>query len=184
MTVYLTSYDGCSTLQGWPNVTWHVAQTLRLPQNFSGVKFCSWAIFNNKKSFLLLLPLMTIGHKAGYYCHFRVLCSVNCDTGRKKKKQKKKRVWGFTGTGRGMTFDLKVPRVGDKTASFEWDYKPNAKRSRTQYVKDPVIVKFMSHCHCQVDYGNTKVTWHKITQHATTYLNMLYQYGSHTPRRA
>ena len=30
----------------------------------------------------VLLPLMTIGHKAGHYCHFRVLRSVNSDTGR------------------------------------------------------------------------------------------------------
>ena len=52
----------------------------------------------------LLLPLMTIGHKAGHYCHFRVLRSVNSDAGRKKKKQKKRqkrRVLEFI--GRGMT---------------------------------------------------------------------------------
>ena len=40
---------------------------------------------------LLLLPLLTIDHKAGHYCHFRVLHSVNSDTGRKKKKKKNKR---------------------------------------------------------------------------------------------
>ena len=33
---------------------------------------------------------MTVGHKAGHYCHFRVLRSVNTDTGRKKKEKKKK----------------------------------------------------------------------------------------------
>ena len=35
---------------------------------------------------LVPLPLMTIGHKAGYYCHFRVLRGVNSDTGRKKRE--------------------------------------------------------------------------------------------------
>ena len=57
----------------------------------------------------LLLPLMTIGHKASHYCHFRVLGSANSDTGRKKKKQKRektkerkkkeRRVVGFNGSG-------------------------------------------------------------------------------------
>ena len=55
----------------------------------------------------LLLPLMTIGHKAGHYCHFRIQCSV--DTGRKK--------WfGIYWQG-DDTFHLKVPWVGDRTAS-------------------------------------------------------------------
>ena len=40
---------------------------------------------------LLFLPLMTIGHKAGHYCHFRILQGVNSDTGSKKKKRKKKK---------------------------------------------------------------------------------------------
>ena len=39
----------------------------------------------------LLLPLMTVSHKAAHYCHFRVLCSTNSDTGRKKKKQKREK---------------------------------------------------------------------------------------------
>ena len=62
---------------------------------------------------LLFLPLMTIGHKAGHYCHFRVLCSANSDTGSKKeetkeiKKKKKKlerkkeeeKFWDLLGRG-------------------------------------------------------------------------------------
>ena len=32
---------------------------------------------------LLVFPLMSIGHKAGHHCHFRVLRSANSDTGRK-----------------------------------------------------------------------------------------------------
>ena len=40
---------------------------------------------------LLLLPFMTIGHKAGHYCHFRVLRSANYDTGRLKKKRERER---------------------------------------------------------------------------------------------
>ena len=44
----------------------------------------------------LLLPLMTIGHKAGHYCHFRVLRSVNSDTGRKKREgEEEKKVWNL-----------------------------------------------------------------------------------------
>ena len=39
----------------------------------------------------LLLPLMTIGHKAGHYRHCRVLRSANSDTGRKNKKRKRER---------------------------------------------------------------------------------------------
>ena len=38
-----------------------------------------------------LLPLMTIGHKAGHYRHCRVLRSANSDTGRKNKKRKRER---------------------------------------------------------------------------------------------
>ena len=57
---------------------------------------------------------MTIGHKAGHYCHFRVLRGVNIDTDRKKKK--KKNSFGIYWEG-DDTFDLKVPRVGDRTAS-------------------------------------------------------------------
>ena len=37
---------------------------------------------------LLRLLLMTIGYKAGHYCHFRVLRNANSDTGRKKTKRK------------------------------------------------------------------------------------------------
>ena len=58
---------------------------------------------------------MTVGHKAGHYCHFMVLRSANSDTGRKKtkgKKEKKSRVLEFMGGGGGDTFDLNVPRVG------------------------------------------------------------------------
>ena len=39
--------------------------------------------------------LMTIGHKAGHYCHFRVP-SVDSDTGRKKKTERKKG-WNLLG---------------------------------------------------------------------------------------
>ena len=39
----------------------------------------------------LLLPLMTIGHKAGHYRHCRVLRSANSHTGRKNKKRKRER---------------------------------------------------------------------------------------------
>jgi len=50
-------------------------------------------LHNNKtphnKILVLLLPLMTIGHEAGHYCHFRVLHSVNGATGRKKKKRER-----------------------------------------------------------------------------------------------
>ena len=38
---------------------------------------------------ILLLLLLTIGHEAGHYCHFRVLHSVNSATGRKKKKRER-----------------------------------------------------------------------------------------------
>ena len=68
---------------------------------------------------LLFLPLMTIGHKAGQTCHFRVLHNVSNDTGRKKKKKdnnKKEKSFGIYWEG-DDTFDLKVPRVGDRTAS-------------------------------------------------------------------
>ena len=61
---------------------------------------------------------MTIGHQAGHYCHFRVLYSVNSDTGRMKKDKRKKIYWEGDGT-----FDLKVPRVGDKTASEESSFR-------------------------------------------------------------
>ena len=44
----------------------------------------------NHQDLLLLLPLMTIGHEAGHYCHFKRLRSFNTDTGRKKKKERKK----------------------------------------------------------------------------------------------
>ena len=53
----------------------------------------------------LLLPLMTIGHKAGHYCLFRILCSINIDTGRKEKKRKEKErekeeeFWNLLGGG-------------------------------------------------------------------------------------
>ena len=40
---------------------------------------------------------MIIGHKAGRYCHFRV-ASVDSDTGRKKKKERKK-FWNLVGGG-------------------------------------------------------------------------------------
>ena len=50
---------------------------------------------------------MTIGHKAGHYCHFRIQCSV--DTGRKK--------WFVIYWQGDDTFHLKVPWVGDRTAS-------------------------------------------------------------------
>ena len=59
---------------------------------------------------------MTIGHKAGHYCHFRVFRSVNSDTGRKKKKRERKKSFGIYWEG-DDTVDLKVPRVGDRTAS-------------------------------------------------------------------
>ena len=65
---------------------------------------------------------MSIGHKAGYYSHFRVPHSANSDTGRKKKKrkktrEKKKKSFGIYWEG-DDNFDLKVPRVGDRTASW------------------------------------------------------------------
>ena len=54
---------------------------------------------------LLLLPLMTVSHKAGHYCHRRVLRSTNSDTGRKKEAKKRKRkkeredFWNVLGGG-------------------------------------------------------------------------------------
>ena len=78
---------------------------------------------------IIIIPLMAIGQLCaghywcktpsylltGHYCHFSLLCSVNR---KKKKRQKKKKEKSF-----GIywewdeTFDLKVPRVGDRTAS-------------------------------------------------------------------
>ena len=75
----------------------------------------------------LLHPLMTIGHKAGHYCHFRVLRSVNSYTGRKKKKKEKSSGIYWQG---GNTFDLKVPRVGDRTASGESSFQSLTVRER------------------------------------------------------
>ena len=82
---------------------------------------------------------MTIGHKAGHYCHFRVLCRANGDTGSKeeetkerspppppppkkdRKRQEKKKSFGIKSFGiyweGDDTFNLKVRRVGDRTAS-------------------------------------------------------------------
>jgi len=59
---------------------------------------------------------MTIGHKAGHYCHFGAIRGVNSDTGRKKKERKKKKKknkrknksFGIYWEG-DDTFDLKVP---------------------------------------------------------------------------
>ena len=48
------------------------------------------ALANNIIYILLFFPLMTIGHKAGHYCHFRVLCSANSDIGSKKEETKKR----------------------------------------------------------------------------------------------
>ena len=70
---------------------------------------------------------MTIGHKVGHYCHFRVLRSVNSYTGRKKKKKEKS--LGIYWQG-GNTFDLKVPRVGDRTASGESSFQSLTVRER------------------------------------------------------
>ena len=58
---------------------------------------------------------MAIGHKAGHYCHFRVLRNANSDTGRKKKKREREREFRIYWEG-DDTFILKVPRVGDRTA--------------------------------------------------------------------
>ena len=63
-------------------------------------------------SYLLFLLLMTIGHKAGHYCYFRVPHSVDRDTDRKKKKNSLGIYW----EGDDI-FDLKVPVVGNRTAS-------------------------------------------------------------------
>ena len=66
---------------------------------------------------------MTIGHKAGHYCHFRVLRSANSDTGRKKKnddrgEEKKKKKEGFWDLlGGGVTLQLEGAKGGDRTAS-------------------------------------------------------------------
>ena len=57
---------------------------------------------------------MTIGHKAGHYCHFRVLRSAYSDTGRKKKKQKQK-FWDLLGGRRHLR--LEGAKGGDRIAS-------------------------------------------------------------------
>ena len=118
MTVYLTSYDGCSTLQGWPNVTWHVAQTLRLPQNFSGVKFCSWAIFNNKKSFLLLLPLMTIGQKLAITVILGYCAALIVIQAEKRRNERKKEFGDLLGLGGGWHSTWRCQGWGTKLHPF------------------------------------------------------------------
>ena len=56
--------------------------------------------------------LMTIGHKAGHYCYFRVLRSANNDTGRKKREgEKKKKFWN-------LLFWNNVVQLGVFTESF------------------------------------------------------------------
>ena len=55
-----------------------------LPASFSSTNLSVCAVE-------LLLPLMTTGHKAGHHCHFRVLHSIDSDTGRKKKKWKREK---------------------------------------------------------------------------------------------
>ena len=47
---------------------------------------------------------MTIGRKAGHYCHFRVLRSINSDTGRKKGKRRS--VLEIFGTDACSVFNL------------------------------------------------------------------------------
>ena len=55
---------------------------------------------------------MTVGHKAGHYCHFRVLRSV-IQAGKRKKKESFAVYWEGDDT-----LDLKVPMMGDRTASW------------------------------------------------------------------
>ena len=53
--------------------------------------------------------IMSIVHKAGHYCHFRVLRSINSDTGRKKgeKEREGEKRFGIYWEW-DDTFDLKV----------------------------------------------------------------------------
>ena len=57
--------------------------------------FCKFCVCADFLLLFLLLPLMTIGHKAGRYCHFRVQPNVNSDTGRKKREE----FWNLLGGG-------------------------------------------------------------------------------------
>ena len=66
-----------------------------------------------------LLLLMTISHKAGHYCHFRVLCSV--DRFIVIQAVKKKKVLEFTGRG---TFDLKTCAKGGGQNCIRGEFVP------------------------------------------------------------
>ena len=75
---------------------------------------------------LLVHPLMTIGHKAGHYCHFRVLRSVNSDTGWKKKKWKEKKTENRS---------LGVNWEGDDT----FDFKPKLEPKLEPLSQSPTV---------------------------------------------